>query len=227
MNKLQISIALVIIALVFVGYGMFSIGSIKVEDSFKVELDRLNNVNDSLTTKNEEDSYKIAELQVQDSIFKYNISRKKTRTVVIDRWVDSSKERIDTYSEHELVSSFNKRYPTDTVTNTLPVAQLVLASTAKDLIELDGAKEELGIKDSVIAIKESRITLKDSTIKLYINKEERYKATIGNKEQAIAEWTKQYGILNLTYKKAQVKSKFQKIGSYIIIGGLAYALLAK
>jgi hypothetical protein len=227
MNKLQISIALVIIALVFVGYGMFSIGSIKVEDSFKVELDRLNNVNDSLTTKNEEDSYKIAELQVQDSIFKYNISRKKTRTVVIDRWVDSSKERIDTYSEHELVSSFNKRYPTDTVTNTLPVAQLVLASTAKDLIELDGAKEELGIKDSVIAIQESRITLKDSTIKLYINKEERYKATIGNKEQAIAEWTKQYGILNLTYKKAQVKSKFQKIGSYIIIGGLAYALLAK
>ena len=227
MNKLQFSIALVIIALVFVGYGMFSIGSIKVEDSFKVELDRLNNVNDSLTTKNEEDSYKIAELQVQDSIFKYNISRKKTRTVVIDRWVDSSKERIDTYSEHELVSSFNKRYPTDTVTNTLPVAQLVLASTAKDLIELDGAKEELGIKDSVIAIQESRITLKDSTIKLYINKEERYKATIGNKEQAIAEWTKQYGILNLTYKKAQVKSKFQKIGSYIIIGGLAYALLAK
>ena len=227
MNKLQISIALVIIALVFVGYGMFSIGSIKVEDSFKVELDRLNNVNDSLTTKNEEDSYKIAELQVQDSILKYNISRKKTRTVVIDRWVDSSKERIDTYSEHELVSSFNKRYPTDTVTNTLPVAQLVLASTAKDLIELDGAKEELGIKDSVIAIQESRITLKDSTIKLYINKEERYKATIGNKEQAIAEWTKQYGILNLTYKQAQVKSKFQKIGSYIIIGGLAYALLAK
>ena len=227
MNKLQISIALVIIALVFVGYGMFSIGSIKVEDSFKVELDRLNNVNDSLTTKNEEDSYKIAELQVQDSIFKYNISRKKTRTVVIDRWVDSSKERIDTYSEHELVSSFNKRYPTDTVTNTLPVAQLVLASTAKDLIELDGAKEELGIKDSVIAIQESRITLKDSNIKLYINKEEIYKATIGNKEQAIAEWTKQYGILNLTYKKAQVKSKFQKIGSYIIIGGLAYALLAK
>ena len=227
MNKLQISIALVIIALVFVGYGMFSIGSIKVEDSFKVELDRLNNVNDSLTTKNQEDSYKIAELQVQDSILKYNISRKKTRTVVIDRWVDSSKERIDTYSEYELVSSFNKRYPTDTVTNTLPVAQLVLASTAKDLIELDGAKEELGIKDSVIAIQESRITLKDSTIKLYINKEERYKATIGNKEQAIAEWTKQYGILNLTYKKAQVKSKFQKIGSYIIIGGLAYALLAK
>ena len=227
MNKLQISIALVIIALVFVGYGMFSIGSIKVEDSFKVELDRLNNVNDSLTTKNEEDSYKIAELQVQDSIFKYNISRKKTRTVVIDRWVDSSKERIDTYSEHELVSSFNKRYPTDTVTNTLPVAQLVLASTAKDLIELDGAKEELGIKDSVIAIQESRITLKDSTIGLYISKEGRYKSIIGNKDQAISEWSKQYDNLNLNYKKLQVKNKFQKIGSYIIIGGLAYTLLAK
>ena len=227
MNKLQISIALVIIALVFVGYGMFSIGSIKVEDSFKVELDRLNNINDSLTTKNEEDSYKIAELQVQDSILKYNISRKKTRTVVIDRWVDSSKGKIDTYTEHELISSFNKRYPTDTVTNPLPVALPVLVSTAKDLVELDGAKQKLVIKDSVIITQESRITLKDSTIGLYISKEGKYKAIISNKDQAIAEWTKQYGILKLTYKKAQVKSKFQKIGSYIIIGGLAYALLAK
>jgi hypothetical protein len=227
MNKLQISIALVIIALIFVGYGMFSIGSIKVEDSFKVELDRLSNVNDSLTAKNEESSYKIAELQVKDSILTYSIKHQKAKVVVIDRWIDSSKGKIDTYTEHELVSSFNKRYPTDTVSNPLPVAQPVLVSTAKDLVELEGAKEMLVIKDSVIATQESRITLKDSTIGLYINKEERYKANIGNKDQAIAEWTKQYGILNLTYKKAQVKSKFQKIGSYIIIGGLAYALLIK
>ena len=68
MNKLQISIALVIIALVFVGYGMFSIGSIKVEDSFK---DRLA-YRDSLIRKNKDS---IALMTVIQDSFKvqYNI----------------------------------------------------------------------------------------------------------------------------------------------------------
>jgi hypothetical protein len=227
MSKLVTSIALAIIALAFVGYGLFSIGSIKTADSFKVKLDSLASVNDSLSTKNEEDSYKIAELQVRDSILTYSIKHQKARVVVIDHWVDSSKGKIDTYTEQELVSSFNKRYPTDTVSNPLPVAQPVLVSTAKDLVELDGAKEKLVIKDSVIATQESRITLKDSTIGLYINKEGRYKSIIGNKDQAIAEWTKQYDVLNLNYKKLQVKSKFQKITAYVIIAGLTYTLLTK
>lgn len=227
MSKLITSIALVVITLIFIGYGMFTLGGAKVSTEFKAKLDSLDKVNDSLVAKNEEDSYKIAELQVQDSILTYNIKHQKARVVVIDHWVDSSKGKIDTYTEQELVSSFNKRYPTDTVTNPLPVAQPVLVSTAKDLVELDGAKQKLVIKDSVITTQESRITLKDSTIGLYINKEGRYKAIISNKDQAIAEWTKQYDILNINYKKLQVKNKFQKIGSYIIIGGLAYTLLAK
>ena len=121
----------------------------------------------------------------------------------------------------------NNRYPKDTITNPLPVAQPVLASASRDLAAYDGAKHEIVIKDSVIAIQESRITLKDSTITLFVNKEGRYKSIIGNKDQAISEWSKQYDNLNLNYKKLQVKNKFQKIGSYIIIGGLAYTLLAK
>ena len=227
MSKLITSIALVVITLIFIGYGMFTLGGAKVSTEFKAKLDSLSTVNDSLATKNEEDNYKIAELQVRDSILTYSIKHQKARVVVIDHWVDSSKGKIDTYTEQELVSSFNKRYPTDTVSNPLPVAQPVLVYTAKDLVELDGAKQKLVIKDSVIITQESRITLKDSTIGLYINKEGRYKAIISNKDQAIAEWTKQYDILNLNYKKLQVKNKFQKIGSYIIIGGLAYTLLAK
>ena len=217
----------IVVVLAFIGYGLFTLGDIRGTANFKGKLDRSDKVNDSLVTKSEEDSYKIAELQVRDSILTYNIKHQKARVVVIDHWVDSSKGKIDTYTEHELISSFNKRYPTDTVTNPLPVAQPVLVSTAKDLVELDGAKQKLVIKDSVIITQESRITLKDSTIGLYINKEGRYKAIISNKDQAIAEWTKQYDILNLNYKKLQVKNKFQKIGSYIIIGGLAYTLLAK
>ena len=137
-----------------------------------------------------------------------------------------SSDLIDTYTEHELVSSFNQRYPKDTITNPLPLAQPVLVSAAKDLVELDGAKTKLIIKDSVIALQESRILFKDSTIVLFQNKEGRYKAIIGNKDQAIAEWNKQYSALELNYKKLQVKNKFQKIGSYIIIGALTYTLIA-
>jgi hypothetical protein len=198
-----------------------------MESSFKVKLDSLDRVNDSLLAENLLDDKKVTELEVRGSILEYRVSHQKAKVVVINHWIDSSKGKIDTYTEHELVSSFNKRYPADTVTNPLPVAQPVLVSTAKDLVELDGAKEKLVIKDSVIAIQESRITLKDSTITLFVNKEGRYRAVISNKDQAIAEWSKQYDILNFNYKKLKVKNKFQKIGSYIIIGGLTYTLLAK
>ena len=226
MSKITVRIILVV-ALAFIGYSLFTLGEARVGTEFKAKLDSLSTVNDSLATKNEEDNYKIAELQVRDSILTYSIKHQKARVVVIDHWVDSSKGKIDTYTEHELVSSFNKRYPKDTVTNPLPLAQPVLIATAKDLVELDGAKEKLIIKDSVITIQESRITLKDSTIGLYANKEIRFKAIINNQDLKINQWSNQYDILNLNYKKLQVRNKFQKIGSYIIIGGLAYTLLAK
>jgi hypothetical protein len=216
----------IVLVLAFIGYGLFTLGDIRGTANFKGKLDSLDKVNDSLYAENKQDDITIKELLVLDSTLTYQVEHQKTKVIKVDHWIDSSKGKIDTYTEHELVSSFNKRYPKDTVTNPLPLAQPVLVATAKDLVELDGIKEKIVIKDSVIAIQESRITLKDSTIGLYINKEGRYKAIIGNKDQAIAEWSKQYDILNLNYKKLQVRSKFQKIGSYIIIGGLAYTLLA-
>jgi hypothetical protein len=216
----------IVLVLAFIGYGLFTLGDIRGTANFKGKLDSLDKVNDSLYAENKQDDITIKELLVLDSTLTYQVEHQKTKVIKVDHWIDSSKGKIDTYTEHELVSSFNKRYPKDTVTNPLPLAQPVLVATAKDLVELDGIKEKIVIKDSVIAIQESRITLKDSTIGLYVNKEGRYKAIIGNKDQAIAEWSKQYDVLNLNYKKLQVRSKFQKIGSYIIIGGLAYTLLA-
>lgn len=213
--------------LAFIGYGLFTLGDIRGTASFKGKLDSLDKVNDSLYAENSKDDSAIAELRDLDLELQYKLDHQKTKVVVIDHWVDSSKQKIDTYTEHELVSSFNKRYPADTVTNPLPLAQPVLVATAKDLVELDGAKEKLVIKDSVIAIQDSRILFKDSTINLYVNKEGRYKAIINNKDEAIAEWNKQYSALELNYKKLQIRSKFQKIGTYIIIGGLTYTLLAK
>ena len=226
MSKLLLRFGLVAV-LAFIGYTLFFLGGARVSTEFKTKLDSLNQVNDSLTTKNEEDNYKIAVLQVQDSILTYNIEHQKTRVIKVKEVVEVEKNKIDNFTEQEIVSYLNQRYPKDTITNPLPVAQPVLTSVAKDLAAYDGAKEEIVIKDSVIAIQESRITLKDSTITLFVNKEGRYRAIIGNKDQAISEWTKQYDMLNLNYNKLQLRNKFQNIASYIIIGGLTYTLLVK
>ena len=218
---------ILVVVLAFIGYGLFTLGDIKATASFKSKLDSLNQVNDSLTAENEEDNYKIAELQVKDSILTYNIAHQKAKIIKVKEFVEIEKNKIDNFTEQEIVSYLNQRYPKDTITNPLPVAQPVLTFVAKDLAAYDGAKRELIIKDSVITTQESRITLKDSTITLFVNKEGRYRAIIGNKDQAISEWTKQYDMLNLNYKKLQVRNKFQKIASYIIIGGLTYTLLVK
>ena len=214
-------------ALALIGYSLFTLGDIRGTASFKGKLDSLDKVNDSLVAMNMLDDNKIEELKTLDSSLTYQVEHQKTKVIKIKEIVEIEKNKIDNFTEQELVSYLNQRYPKDTITNPLPVAQPVLASASKDLAAYDGAKQEIVIKDSVIAIQESRITLKDSTITLFVNKEGRYKSIIGNKDQAISEWSKQYDMLNLNYKKLQVKNKFQKIGSYIIIGGLAYTLLAK
>jgi hypothetical protein len=226
MSKLLLRFGLVAV-LAFIGYTLFFLGGARVSTEFKTKLDSLNQVNDSLTTKNEEDNYKIAVLQVQDSILTYNIEHQRAKVIKVKEIVEIEKNKIDNFTEQEIVSYLNQRYPKDTITNPLPVAQPVLVSASKDLAAYDGAKQEIVIKDSVIAIQESRITLKDSTITLFVNKEGRYRAIIGNKDQAISEWSKQYDLLNLNYKKMQIRNKFQKIGMYVIVGGLTYTLLAK
>jgi hypothetical protein len=217
----------IVAILAFVGYGLFTLGDIKGTASFQDKLDSLDKVNDSLVAVNVLDDKKIEELKALDSSLTYQVEHQKTRVIKIKEIVEVEKNRIDNFTEHELVSYLNQRYPKDTTTHPLPVAHPVLTFVAKDLAAYDGVKHEIVIKDSVIAIQESRITLKDSTIGLYANKEVRFKSIISNQDLKINQWSKQYDNLNLNYKKLQVKNKFQKIGSYIIIGGLAYTLLVK
>lgn len=213
--------------LAFIGYSLFTLGGMRTSSDFKGKLDSLTEVNDYLLIQNEIADGQIKAIERQDSIYIHDLENRKAKVIKIKEYVQVEVNKIDNFTEQELVSYLNNRYPKDTITNPLPVAQPVLASASRDLAAYDGAKHEIVIKDSVIAIQESRITLKDSTITLFVNKEGRYKSIIGNKDQAISEWSKQYDNLNLNYKKLQVKNKFQKIGSYIIIGGLAYTLLAK
>lgn len=213
--------------LAFIGYSLFTLGGMRTSSDFKGKLDSLAEANDYLLIQNQIADGEIKAIERQDSIYIHDLENQKAKVIKIKEYVQVEVNKIDNFTEQELVSYLNQRYPKDTITNPLPVAQPVLTFVARDLAAYDGAKHEIIIKDSVIAIQESRITLKDSTITLFVNKEGRYKSIIGNKDQAISEWSKQYDNLNLNYKKLQVKNKFQKIGSYIIIGGLAYTLLAK
>ena len=216
-----------VVALAFVGYLLFTLGDIKSSSNFKAKLDSLTEVNDYLLIQNQIADGQIEAIQKQDSIYIHDLENRKAKVIKIKEYVQVEVNKIDNFTEQELVSYLNNRYPKDTITNPLPVAQPVLASASKDLAAYDGAKQELIVKDSVIILQDNRIILKDSTIGLYIGKETRYKSIIGNQDLKINEWSKQYNNLYLENNKLKLKNKFTKIGAGVIIGGLIYMTIAK
>ena len=219
---------IVVVAIIAIFSVLFEKCSSNVEHkAFLAQVDSLHKVNDSLQAEIIKDDAVIDSLNYVDNVLSDKLAHQKTKVIKIVETIEIEKNKVDTYSEHELVSSFNKRYPTDTVTNPLPVAQPVLVSAAKDLVELDGAKQIIVLKDSSITTLEAKVTVKDSVISKYISKEDKFRLILTNKDKEIAGWEGQYQKLELQYNKLKVKSKFQRIGSYVVIGGLAYLMLAK
>jgi hypothetical protein len=230
MSKLKKSLPIVIFAVVaiLVGSVLFEKCNGNVEHkAFLAQMDSLHKVNDSLYSEIAKDDAEIDSLDLVAVELQYKVDHQKAKVIKIVETIEIEKNNVDSYTEQELISSLNRRYPKDTVTNPLPVAQPVLVSVAKDLVELDGAKQIIVLKDSSIVTLESKVTVKDSIIGKYANKELNYKNIILNKDKEITGWEGQYQKLELQYNKLKVKSKFQRIGSYIVIGGLAYLMLAK
>lgn len=217
----------VILILILLWLAFDKVTNIGLSSEFKAKQDSLVAAIDSLAKDNHQKDLHIGALEHADFDLRSELDKAKGKVVVITKWVDSSKSKIDTYTEQELVSSLNQRYPSDTITNPLPVAQPVLSSVAKDLIELEGAKQTLEVKDSIISLNEKRIIGKDSVISLYIGKESNYKNIMTNQETQINDWKDQYKNLQLQNAKLKAKSKFTKIGAGLIAGGLAYLLIAK
>ena len=147
---------------------------VQAVDSMKLDIAEKDKAIDSLVVVDE---------QLQDKL-----AHTKDKVIKVVQYVDSSKAVVDTYNEKELVTFFNQRYPKDTVTNPLPLAQPVLTYVAKDLVELDGAKQIITIKDSVIALTESRVNGKDSVIALFVKKENTYKNIMVNQDIQIKDW---------------------------------------
>ena len=194
---------------------------------FKAKQDSLVQTVDSLQVEIAKSDSVINNLNILDAELNYQVMHQKNKIKIVVKYVKVEKNKIDTYSETELVSSFNKRYPTDTTTNPLPIAQPVLIATAKDLVEFDGAKQELVIKDSIIILDEQRIANKDSIISVQDRKEINYNNIMVNQETQIKDWKFQYNVLQLENKKLKIKSKFIKIGTGLVIGGLTYMILVK
>jgi hypothetical protein len=219
---------LLILAVIVGAYIIFDkISDAGLSKEFLQKQDSLVQAVDSMKLDLVQDSIKIDSLVLVDVQLQDKLAYAKSHVKTVTKFVDSSKASIDTYNEQEIITFFNNRYPTDTVTNPLPLAQPVLVSTAKDLAELDGAKQIITIKDSVIALTESRVSGKDSVISVYIKKEGTYRNIMTNQDLQIKDWKNQYQTLYLQNQKLKFKNKITKIGAGIVVGGLVYLMVAK
>jgi hypothetical protein len=223
--KKTLIVTLVVIVLFFIGYEKYQ--DVQEDESFKVALDSLHKQNDSLLISIDSKSVIIDSLETVDSLLIDKLEHQKPKIVTITKFVDSSKKAIDTYSEQELISSFNTRYPEDTVANFLALAEPVLKSAAKDLVELDGAKRTIAVQDSVISIQHLRLDIKESIINEQIAKEKGYIKVLGNKNLEIKTWNEQYEQVKAENKKLNKKFKIQKIVSTAVVGALTVWLLVK
>ena len=224
MKKIVLGILIVLVA----AYIIFDkIGDIGLTKEFTQKQDSLVQAVDSMKLTLAIDSAKIDSLIVVDNMLTFKVAYMRDHVKTVTKYVDSSKTAIDNYTEHQLVTSFNTRYPADTVTNPLPIAQPVLVAAAKDLVELDGAKQIITIKDSVIALTEARVTGKDSVIAVFVKKEGTYKNIMFNQDTQIKDWKFQFNALQLQNTKLKAKNKFTKIGAGLVVGGLVYLMIAK
>jgi hypothetical protein len=224
MKKIVLGILVVLVA----AYIIFD----KVKDAglskeFTQKQDSLTHAVDSMKLTLAIDSVKIDSLIQVDLALVDEVKHAKGKVIKIVEVIAFEKNKIDSYSEQELVGSFNQRYPIDTVTAPLPLATPVLISAAKDLVEFDGIKQMLPIKDSIIALTEARVNGKDSVIAVYVKKEGTYKSIMFNQDTQIKDWKNQYQSLYIQNQSLKFKNKITKIGAGIVVGGLVYLMIAK
>jgi peptidoglycan hydrolase CwlO-like protein len=224
MKKYILPIILILLLLWLVFDKVSNIG---LTSEFKSKQDSLVHAVDSMQLVIAKEDAEIDSLDVVAIELQYKIDHQKAKVKTIVEYIEVEKNNIDGFSNPELVSSFNKRYPVDTITTPLLVAQPVLVSAAKDLVELDGAKQIIVLKDSSINTLEEKLTIKDSVITKYVSKENTYKNMVANQQTQIKDWKFQYNTLQLENAKLKTKNKFTKIGAGLIAGGLVYLMLVK
>jgi peptidoglycan hydrolase CwlO-like protein len=217
----------VVLILLLLWLAFDKVSNIGLTGEFKAKQDSLVHAVDSMQLVIAKEDAEIDSLDLVAVELQYKVDHQKAKVKTIVEYIEVEKNNIDGFSNPELISSFNKRYPADTITTPLLVAQPVLVSAAKDLVELDGAKQIIVLKDSSINTLEEKVTIKDSVIAKYVSKENTYKNMVANQQTQIKDWKFQYNTLQLENAKLKTKNKFTKIGASLIAGGLVYLMLVK
>lgn len=221
------NIVIGVLAVALVASLFFNFESTQDHKQFLTEMAKLDAQNDSLKSQIEAEDLMIETLEFKEEQLHYQLDHQKAKVVVITKEVEIEKNKIDDLAEHQIVEFYNGRYPKDTLTNPLPVAQPVLIAAAKDLVELDGAKKIIAVKDSALTIQDSRLAVKDDIISKYVSKEDKYKTIISNQDIQINGWKGEYNKLELNYKKLQFKNKFTRVAAGVVVGGLVYMMVAQ
>lgn len=216
-----------VVLLILLWLAFDKVTNIGLTSEFKAKQDSLVAAVDSMKLEIAKEDAVIDSLNQVDTELKDKLAHQKTKVIKIVETIEIEKNNIDNLQEHQLVSFYNTRYPADTITNPLPIAQPVLVSAAKDLVELDGTKQILKLKDSTISTLESQVSLKDTVISKYISKEKSFRNIMMNQDTQIKDWKFQYNNLQLQNAKLKAKNKFTKIGAGLIAGGLVYLMLVK
>ena len=125
------------------------------------------------------------------------------------------------------MSSLNQRYPKDTTNTPLLIAKPVLQASAKDLAELDGARETIIVKDSIISLTQEKVVIRDSVIIEFENKEVNYKIADSIKTTQIGDWKVQYKVVQTENKKLKFQKQFSKLMGSIIAAVLAFLYISK
>jgi hypothetical protein len=199
----------------------------KLTKEFKRKQDSLNYVIDSLKFDIVKKDSTIYELYKKDVELNYLLMHQEEKIKYITKYVDSSKDKIDKYSAPELVSSLNQRYPKDTTNTPLLIAKPVLQASAKDLAELDGAREIIIVKDSIISLTQEKVVIRDSVIVEFENKEVNYKIVDSIKTTQIGDWKVQYKVAQKENEKLKFQKKFSKLMGSIIAAVLAFLYISK
>ena len=217
----------VVLILLLLWLAFDKISNVGLSSEFKAKQDSLVAAVDSMQLVIAKEDKVIDSLNQVDIMLTDKLAHQKTKVIKIKEIVEVEVDRVKNLKGDELISHFNQRYPADTVSNLLPVAQPVLSSASQDLAKFDGLKQEVVLKDSSIATLESKVTLKDSVIVKFQSKENIYKNMVANQQTQIKDWKFQYNTLQLENTKLKTKNKFTKIGAGLITGGLIYLILVK
>lgn len=221
-----IIIAVAIIVAVGVMYTLFERNGYD-DSKFKSRLDSLKLAAEQLQQSILKKDSTIAVMNAVDMELSERYSQQQTKVIIEREKTEAAVEEVQKLNNSALVSNLNKRYPGDTISNLLPIAEPVILNTAVDLVRYDGAKKEIVLKDSTILILEGRVQVKDKMIDVYKEKETDYKNLVTNKDTQIDGWEKEYEKLKSENKKLFLKNKLHKMANYVLLGGTAVLLIAK